>query len=822
MDWGLAKVLAEGGIADEQRASRAHKQPDDITTIRTAHSLGSGGIFGTETEAGSLLGTPAYMPPEQANGDIAHLDRRADVFGLGAILCEILTRKPPYVGRSPEEVRRKASNGDVAEAHARLDKCGADAELIALTRACLSPEAIDRPKDAQAVAAALTAYLDGVEARLHQAELAQAEARAKAVEEAKRRRLTLALAATVLLALMVGGGGWLWVKADRDARLAQVTREVNDALNRATVLCEQAKAALVGGSALFAQAREQAQRASALAETGPADDQLKAQVRALQAELDAEEKDQKLLAALDVARLAQAETPTAESLFAFERAVPLFREAVRAYGLEAGKGDPEAVAKQIRERPALVRQRLVAALDRWVELAADPQLGITEPHLDWLRAVFVAAEPQDGWTRQFQAAREEKDVAKRRQALEKLAAEADLGQQSPLSTTRLAWSLRNVQAEASALRLLRRTQQQYPGDLWANHELGQALRYAQPPKYAEAVCYLTAAVALRPESAAIRISLGEALLDKGDVDEAIACFRQAIKLDPKHALAPFSLGYALMRKGEVDEAIDCYRQAIKLNPKLAMAHNNLGNALLRKGKLDEAIARFRQAIALDAKFAMAHNNLGIALLNNGEVDEALASLRQASELNPKYEEGRPALARAKRLAAARDKLPAFQNGSYTPASNEERIGLAAWCNIKKLHHAATGLYAAAFATDPKVADDLSSAHRYDAACDAALAAAGQGEDAAQLDDRKRARLRRLALDWLRADLALLRKQRESDKPADGSTVQQTLQHWQQDSDLAGIRDAAALAKLPAEERTAFTALWADVAEMLKMAAEMSK
>ena len=57
---------------------------------------------------GSMLGTPAYMPPEQANGDIASLDRRADVFGLGAILCEILTGKPPYVGRSGEEVRRKA------------------------------------------------------------------------------------------------------------------------------------------------------------------------------------------------------------------------------------------------------------------------------------------------------------------------------------------------------------------------------------------------------------------------------------------------------------------------------------------------------------------------------------------------------------------------------------------------------------------------------------------------------------------------------------------------------------------------------------------
>src|SRR5207244_2633808 len=133
MDWGLAKVLAEGGLADEERASRQH-QPEAESLIRTARSSGSGGSFGTETEAGSLLGTPAYMPPEQANGDIANLDRRADVFGLGAILCEILTGQPPYVGRSSEEIRCKACNGDLADATARLDSCGADQELIVLTK----------------------------------------------------------------------------------------------------------------------------------------------------------------------------------------------------------------------------------------------------------------------------------------------------------------------------------------------------------------------------------------------------------------------------------------------------------------------------------------------------------------------------------------------------------------------------------------------------------------------------------------------------------------------------------------------------------------
>src|SRR5262249_34239657 len=94
MDWGLAKVLAEGGRADEARAGRA-PPPDDGTLIRTTRSSGPAGSLGPDTEAGALLGTPAYMPPEQANGDLAHLDRRADVFGLGAILSAARSEERP-------------------------------------------------------------------------------------------------------------------------------------------------------------------------------------------------------------------------------------------------------------------------------------------------------------------------------------------------------------------------------------------------------------------------------------------------------------------------------------------------------------------------------------------------------------------------------------------------------------------------------------------------------------------------------------------------------------------------------------------------------
>jgi hypothetical protein len=167
------------------------------------------------------------------------------------------------------------------------------------------------------------------------------------------------------------------------------------------------------------------------------------------------------------------------------------------------------------------------------------------------------------------------------------------------------------------------------------------------------------------------------------------------------------------------------------------------------------------------------------------------------------------------------KLSAFLKGEFRPGDNKGRLDLIKICQIKNLPRAATRLYAAAFAADPKLAEDKAG-HRYSAACAAAVAAAGQGEDAGKLDDKERTRLRRQALDWLKADLALRRKQLETGEPADRAAVQGALKHWQQDSDLAGIRDAGALARLPADERKAFAQLWADVAALLKRAEAPAK
>jgi hypothetical protein len=133
----------------------------------------------------------------------------------------------------------------------------------------------------------------------------------------------------------------------------------------------------------------------------------------------------------------------------------------------------------------------------------------------------------------------------------------------------------------------------------------------------------------------------------------------------------------------------------------------------------------------------------------------------------------------------------------------------------KRYAAAARFYADAFGADPELADDLRTGHRYNGACYAALAAAGQGADAPKSDDPGRARLRGQALGWLRADLALRRKQAGSAKAGDRAAAAAALRHWQEDTDLAGVRGKEALAALPATERAEWDRLWTDVADLLR-------
>jgi tetratricopeptide (TPR) repeat protein/serine/threonine protein kinase len=377
-------------------------------------------------------------------------------------------------------------------------------------------------------------------------------------------------------------------------------------------------------------------------------------------------------------------------------------------------------------------------------------------------------------------------------------------------------------------------------------------------KWEQAAAEHRKAIEIDPKAALPHYLLGGALFLQGKGKEASTEYRKAIELDAKYAAAHFGLGLILSAEGKPAEAEAEYRKAIELDPKIALAHCKLGDVLRRLGKPEEAASEYHKDIALDPKNALSHNGLGLLSYDQAKWELATTEFRAAIQLNPKEatfyfslgmaleqqgqfveaklvcqqclellsanDKRRKALSeqlqRCEQMIALDKKLPAIIKGEAKPADAAELKGFAQLIWLKKHYSDAARFYADAFAAQPALANDLQADTRYIAATVAVLAAAGHGVD--KPDDKESARLRRQALDWLRADLTAWSMYAEIGTPKATATVQTNLKQWQQASGLASVRDAAVLDKLPEAERAEWKKLWADVAELLKKSGESGK
>jgi tetratricopeptide (TPR) repeat protein len=358
--------------------------------------------------------------------------------------------------------------------------------------------------------------------------------------------------------------------------------------------------------------------------------------------------------------------------------------------------------------------------------------------------------------------------------------------------------------------------------------------YRQAGLYKKAIADYSKACELDATFWAPHDDLGTCLLWDGQLDKAIAAYRKATELlQPVlsrqdawlSATVYTNLGKALKTRGLLDEAIAAYREAVRLDKNgdknFAEIHYGLGHVLQVKGRLDEAIAAYREAIRIQEDYAEAHCNLGQVLLLQGEFRQALEERRRGHELGSKKQgwayPSAQWVRQSERLVELDGKLPAFLEGKTMPASPAERIELAQLCAIKHLHRAAARFYGEAFDAQPPLADNL-GAFRYNAACAAVQAGCGVGKDADKLDGPERARLRRQALDWLRADLEAQRRRLDKEPAGAAAKVARGLQHWLADPDFVGVRGSEALAKLPPAEQQEWGRLWAEVAEHATRAA----
>jgi serine/threonine protein kinase len=235
MDWGLAKDLSlgQGDDPNRDRQGADNRRADALRSPSDQEASGQIDLLGEapeHTAAGTILGTPGYMAPEQARAEV--VDQRADVFALGSILATILTGEPAFVGSSMLETIEKSACADLTEVMARLDQCSADEELIALSKRCLQANPEDRPADACEVAAAVAAYRASVEQRLRQAETDRAKAETRAVEQAKRRRIVQWASGAIAAALLAGLGVSLW-QMNRAITAERQTAEERDAKAKA-------------------------------------------------------------------------------------------------------------------------------------------------------------------------------------------------------------------------------------------------------------------------------------------------------------------------------------------------------------------------------------------------------------------------------------------------------------------------------------------------------------------------------------------------------------------------------------------------------------
>jgi tetratricopeptide (TPR) repeat protein/tRNA A-37 threonylcarbamoyl transferase component Bud32 len=642
MDWGLAKVLTDA-------AAPAVPEGDLGETVAGTQIRGSDADSSPDspTQAGSILGTLAFMPPEQAAGEVGKVDPRSDVFGLGAILAVILTGQPPYTGPDAEAVRVMAIRGDLAACLARLDGCGAEPDLVALCKRCLAFAPAERPRDAGAVAEEVARLRAAAEERARAAERERAAAEARALERWRRRRLAARAAAALALVVVAGLGGVVLLQRRANSALASEREraEARFALARKAIATFHTG---VSEDALLRNAELRELRTSLLKQAAAFYADLQG---LLEGQTDAESR--RLLADgyFQLGDLDAKIGETPEALRVHREALAIRRELAAAGPTPAARLE---VARSLNAIGVLLKETgdrpgALAVLREQRELAAavvaeSPSDEAREVLADGHRALASALWPDADAVPTLQEAI----------ALWQALADShpgvphyrrDLG----LSLSQLGGMLdiqRDRAAARAALEQAVRIQQEladaHPADAGLQDDLTHtlnrtALVLGEMGDRRDEIALMERALAVRQGVVRVYPAVGTFQLD----------------LARSHRL----LAGALARAGRTSEAVDHYKQARVLlkklaadNPavteyrfELAWVHNHLGRLYARQGRFADAFAELDAGLALRQALAAAEpgkalyaNHLGYSYAYRGEAHvraghpaEAAADLRRA-------------------------------------------------------------------------------------------------------------------------------------------------------------------------------------------------
>jgi tetratricopeptide (TPR) repeat protein len=595
MDWGLSKVVAGGAVS--------------------VHAAGADAA----TTAGLVRGTFAYMPPEQADPDRPPLDARADVFALGAVLCEILTGAPPYVptaadrGARQRELWEMARHARTAEAFRRLDGCGAPARLVALAKSCLSARSAGRPAGARDVGAGVEAYFAEVQEDARRVEVGRA-----------RRRWRIASGAVALLLVIALTAAGIWYRFDREAKRQEGERRADEAR-----LQELSRAADVTGALTEMYAALESDRfnpaAAALERAhgslGPdAPVELRAKVA---------EAERHFAAARSVDRIRQEPLAIFLGQKDYVPASPKQYAALFA-SLGIDPMGPDA-GPTIARSP--IRHTLLDALDDWATHEPDPE------KKGRLMRVARAADPDPDWGDRFRDPAVRGDATK----LADLARQAPAAKLSLTHIVQLVYGL--IDDDAAVLPLLRAAGDRFPDDYWVHVVTGvkhERLARTTPWHRQEALSHLRAAASLRPDAQLPVAALAMLYSREDGPDSAAQMGRCLDRLNPDNWLHDYLHFAAAVKRRQPAEAERWLERVYQREPSVGLFYD-LAVVYLQIGDFPKMLATVERGLKAHPANTRVLALKSIALGSLNRRDEAEAIYRALTERAPEAQETNLAL-----------------------------------------------------------------------------------------------------------------------------------------------------------------------------------
>ena len=578
LDWGVARVLASNPETEGERAPERRGA----------------------TSAGTILGTPEYMPPEQARGECAAIDRRSDVFALGAILCRLLTGRPPA----------GASDG------ARLQENGArriprELEAICLKSLRRCPD--DRYSSAAEFGADLRMYLRGDVVSAYPAGLSYR------LRKRLRRSRTLGAVAIATLAVASIFGAWAKERAGRRAREAEQVVFLRAAADRQSELRDllslwstvmiakqewyqahkdprktraKIEAALAGLDDFLKRCPDHPQARYVRARGRWTLDDLEGATADLEAAIRAEPEfapGWSLLGRVKVERYRRAFWSEVVHKDRFNRALPLLAEATEAF-------------ERARVAPAGRGSISEWGLERMEEE------GVAETIARALSLAYLEKDPERGrrLIKEAYAAAPSEDYCNL------------LGFWSGRPEEKIHW-------QTEAIRLRPHYPTAYVDRGLAKLEAGDAKG---------AIEDYTKALEINPSFAPAFAGRGHARESLRDWSGVVHDVTEALRLDSHDAGSYGCRAYARWWLGEFQGAVDDLSEAIVRNPQEPMLYYYRGEGRVSCRDFEGAVRDATTAISMDPKLACAWASRAGAEAKLGRIDEAIGDYRRAIDLSP--------------------------------------------------------------------------------------------------------------------------------------------------------------------------------------------